>query len=305
MGSGTGHEGSTTERVRCAGWSGSRPLASASAIAIRCTRTSSAIGSSERLAHGGAGRAHVVGHGRVGRAEDPHERSLAGEADRSVSVFHGGICLAVRLRRLAELEGGLLRDPDGPAVAEEHDVLEPGRLGFERLGQGAFAVGRPPARDPGRGAPGTAPAPTWRTASARPERSSAKSRAIVVSASDATGEEASAVTTVRGTSPRRLEELDDLGGRAAPADRHDAGRTSDSLGNSEAGKASVSPSRSPRGAPRTPGRRRGRCRTRRPRRGGQARELRRGAGAASWAARFQHAGWLSTSCAIALIPGAN
>lgn len=79
--------------------------------------------------HGRPRLGDVLGDRRVRRAEDPDEGSLVREADRSVAVLHRRVRLAVDLRRLTELERGLLGDADAPSVTQEHEVVEPIRLG--------------------------------------------------------------------------------------------------------------------------------------------------------------------------------
>ena len=131
---------STTERVRWRGWSGSRPRASASATAVRWISTSSAMGSSSPTRTVAPVARDVVGHGRVGGAQDPDQAGGAGEADRSVAVFHRGVALGVGLGGLAELERRLVRDPDRPAVAQEDEVVEGGRVVGQRHRDRALGV---------------------------------------------------------------------------------------------------------------------------------------------------------------------
>ena len=126
--------GRTTDLVRCCGRSGSRPRDWASATAVRWSVTSSAIGSAPTPRDGRARDADRRGKVGVGNAKEPHQRARACDADRPVAVLHPGICLGPCAARLPELQGGLEREPDAPAVAQEHEVLE--------LGQGRLVAAR-------------------------------------------------------------------------------------------------------------------------------------------------------------------
>ena len=84
---------------------------------------------------------------RVGCGDHPDKRAGAGNADRAVSVFHGGICLGVRLCGLAELQRGFLGDADAPAVSQEHEVLG----GERRRYRSVRSTRARPGRSRGRG----------------------------------------------------------------------------------------------------------------------------------------------------------
>ena len=58
-----------------------------------------------------------------------------------MAVLHRRIGLGPRLGGLTHLERRLVREPDGPAAAEEGELLGGDQLGVQRLGDGATGVG--------------------------------------------------------------------------------------------------------------------------------------------------------------------
>ena len=109
--------------VRLRGASGSRPAASALPRHSRCRRTRSASGSMSRCSKRAPVAAHLLGQPLGHLAERPHGPPRRGDADRAVAVLHRGVGLGPELRRLAQLERGLVRDAVGPPPAEEGHLL--------------------------------------------------------------------------------------------------------------------------------------------------------------------------------------
>src|SRR5437763_5294438 len=70
-----------------------------------------------------ARRTDVIRDRVVRRAEDPHERSFARQADGTVPVFHRRVRLAVRSGLLAQVVGGLRRDPRCPSVPRRNRLV--------------------------------------------------------------------------------------------------------------------------------------------------------------------------------------
>ena len=103
-----------------------------------------------------------------GVAEVPGDPAGCGDRDRAVAVLHGRVRLGPRLRGLAHLERGLVGEPDGPAAAEEGELLGVDELGVELLGDGARGVGDGAGRGPRRARRGGTRARWWRSGSARP-----------------------------------------------------------------------------------------------------------------------------------------
>ena len=92
-----------TDRVRLRGRSGSRPRARATAAASRCTRTSSASGSSAAYQATPPAAATSAGRARPARVPSSHTTLPgAGHRDRTVPVFHGRVGLGPHPGRLAQ-----------------------------------------------------------------------------------------------------------------------------------------------------------------------------------------------------------
>src|SRR5215468_1026853 len=72
----------------------------------------------------GPGAGRVGEHTRIDGPDGPHEGSGAGRADRAVAVFHRRVRLGPRGGRLAQLERRFAREAHGPALAQEHELLE-------------------------------------------------------------------------------------------------------------------------------------------------------------------------------------
>ena len=88
-----------------------------------------------------AGRGHFLAEALGDRAEHPGEAPRLGDGDGAVAVLHRRVRLGPRLGGLAELQAGLVGEPDGPAGAQERDLVgvDPalGELGVQReLGVG-------------------------------------------------------------------------------------------------------------------------------------------------------------------------
>ena len=63
-----------------------------------------------------AGAAHLLRQARRAPRRAPRRPGPGGDADRAVPVLHRGVGLGPELGRLAQLEGGLRGQPDGPAA---------------------------------------------------------------------------------------------------------------------------------------------------------------------------------------------
>ena len=227
----------------CGGCQGRARAACASAIASRWARTSEASGSASGVEQRRPGRADVGRRGR-GRAHPWGRRACGASAsgDRAVPVLHGGVRLAPRAGRLAQLERGLVRQPHRPAPAEEVEAVEARR---GRPGAAARARPRPPrprapCRCPGVRSSSTSAAVanlvcTTERSSANGQRTGPPGRARQRALGD------------RGEGHGRNALADDrhgvehLGRRARAGDRPAAASYARPAGNSEAANASVSP----------------------------------------------------------------
>ena len=291
--------GSTTDRVRLRGGSGSRPRATASSTASRWPSTSVASGSAGVDDVAPVRRMSASGRGSIGPIDDD-ERARVGHRDRAVAVLHRRVGLGPRPAGLAQLQRRLGGQADRPAAAEEVEALEARRV--DRAAAPSAHAGRrprPTATGRARGGRAAAPAPWSRTASgrrsARRRRPAKRPRRRLRERAVGDGGERHRRRGVAGRERRSSSTSLVVPERESASTRVVAAAG----GNSEAAKASVSPcpasSREARvglghvergAAPDH----------RQPRPGRAARDR-----VASAAARRQTSGWLATSCAIALI----
>lgn len=69
-----------------------------------------------------AGAGHLLGEPLGRRADHPGGGARGGDAYGAVAVFHRGVRLGPRQGRLAHLQGGLVRETDGPAASQEAEL---------------------------------------------------------------------------------------------------------------------------------------------------------------------------------------
>ena len=150
--------------------------------------------------------------------------------DRAVPVLHRRVGLGPELGRLAQLEGGLLGQPDGPAAADEGHLLgvgQPGQALRLVLGQHRPGVRDGGRRGPRRATPAAAPAVEVANRVCTTDCSSTSGSRMVRSASSVTGVPGVAtiavVTSVAAA--QRREDVDHLGGGAGAGDRQHARRS--------------------------------------------------------------------------------
>ena len=204
----------------------------------------------------------------AGAPNDQTTRPGAGDADRPVAVLEDRVGLGPRLRRLAQLERGLVREADGPAAAEERPLVG-GRPA--RPAAGASSARSASARrrldvDAGSCARSSVSAVVAKRVCTT-DCSSAKSSTTASSAASATGVPATAVIATRARRPSGVPSAcDDLGRRARARHRDD-----DVVG--AAARAARRRRRRPSGRGRTP--RAGRVRLRHEQRGAAADHRRR------------------------------
>ena len=92
----------------------------------------------------GAGGGDLVGEPGGRFAEVPGDPARRRDRDRAVPVLHRGVRLGPRLRGLAHLERRLVGEADGPAAAEERELLGVDERGVELLGDRGPGVGDRP-----------------------------------------------------------------------------------------------------------------------------------------------------------------
>ena len=73
-------------------------------------------------------------------AQDPHQRPRAGQADRAVAILHRRVGLRVHPGGLPCLQRRLVGQPDRPARAQEHGVVERPRVHRQRARQEASSL---------------------------------------------------------------------------------------------------------------------------------------------------------------------